>query len=185
MTSKKTKIIVDNKEIDLPLIIGTMGPPAIDIRTLSNEGLYTFDPGYLSTASCSSSITYVDGENGELLYRGYPIEPLSKKCDFLDVSYLLYNGELPSTAEKQIYQKTVNGHTLIHDQLNSVFRGFRRDAHPMAVMIGVVASMSAFYFDKMDVNNLEHRKISAERLLEKLPPIGAWSFTYSHGLPFV
>ena len=185
MTSKKTKIIVDNKEIDLPLIIGTMGPPAIDIRTLSNEGLYTFDPGYLSTASCSSSITYVDGENGELLYRGYPIEQLSKKCDFLDVSYLLYNGELPSTAEKQIYQKTVNGHTLIHDQLNSVFRGFRRDAHPMAVMIGVVASMSAFYFDKMDVNNLEHRKISAERLLAKLPTIGAWSFTYSHGLPFV
>jgi len=185
MISKKTKIIVDNKEINLPLIIGTMGPPAIDIRTLRNEGLYTFDPGYLSTASCSSSITYVDGENGELLYRGYPIEQLSKKCDFLDVSYLLYNGELPSTAEKQIYQKTVNGHTLIHDQLNSVFRGFRRDAHPMAVMIGVVASMSAFYFDKMDVNNLEHRKISAERLLAKLPTIGAWSFTYSHGLPFV
>ena len=185
MTSQKSKIIVDNKEIDLPLIKGTMGAPAIDIRTLGNEGFYTFDPGYLSTASCSSSITYVDGENGELLYRGYPIEQLSEKCDFLDVSYLLYNGELPNAEEKRIYQKTINENTLIHDQLNSVFRGFRRDAHPMAVMIGVVASMSAFYFDKMDVSNPEHRKISADRLLAKLPTIGSWSYTYSLGLPFV
>jgi len=185
MTSKKSRIKVDDKEIDLPLIKGTMGASAIDIRTLSNQGLYTFDPGYLSTASCSSSITYVDGENGELLYRGYPIEQLSKKCDFLDVSYLLFNGELPNAEEKQNYKKTINGHALIHDQLNSIYRGFRRDSHPMAVMIGVVASMSAFYTDNMDMNNPDHRKLSAMRLLAKLPTIGAWSYTYSLGLPSV
>lgn len=185
MASEKSKIIVDNKEIDLPLVRGTMGLPAIDIRTLNQKGMYTFDPGYLSTASCSSAITYVDGENGELLYRGYPIEQLSEKCDFLDVSYLLFNGELPTDIEKQNYRKSINGHTLIHDQLNSVYRGFRRDSHPMAVMIGVVASMSAFYTDKMDMNNPDHRKLSAMRLLAKLPTIGSWSYTYSLGLPSV
>ena len=185
MTSKKSKIIIDGKEIDLPLIRGAMGPPAIDIRKLHQEGVYTFDPGYLSTASCSSSITYVNGEKGELLYRGYPIAQLSKNCDFLDVSYLLYNSELPSAIEKESYRKTINGHTLIHDQLNSVFRGFRRDSHPMAVMIGVVASMSAFYADELDVTNSEHRKLSAQRLIAKLPTIGAWSYTYSLGLPSV
>jgi len=185
MTSEKSKIIIDGKEIDLPLIRGAMGPPAIDIRKLHEEGIYTFDPGYLSTASCSSSITYVNGEKGELLYRGYPIDQLSKNCDFLDVSYLLYNSELPSAIEKQGYRKTINGHTLIHDQLNSVFRGFRRDSHPMAVMIGVVASMSAFYADELDVTNPDHRKLSAQRLIAKLPTIGAWSYTYSLGLPSV
>jgi len=185
MSSKNSKIIINNKEIELPVMTGTLGPPAIDIRTLNQESIYTFDPGYLSTASCSSAITYVDGEKGELLYRGYPIEQLADKCDFLDVSYLLFNGELPTTEEKEEYQSTINGHTLIHDQLNSVFRGFRRDAHPMAVMTGVVASMSAFYFDEMDVDNPKHRKLSAERLLAKLPTIGAWSYTYSLGLPFV
>ena len=185
MTSEKSKIIIDGKEIDLPLIRGEMGPPAIDIRKLHQEGLYTFDPGYLSTASCSSSITYVDGEKGELLYRGYPIEQLSEKCDFLDTSYLLFNGELPSAEKKEEYQSTINSHALIHDQLNSVFRGFRRDSHPMAVMIGVVASMSAFYTDELDVTNPDHRKLSAQRLIAKLPTIGAWSYTYSLGLPSV
>ncbi len=185
MTSRKAKLIIDGKEIDLPIIEGTMGPPSIDIRTLSQEGLYTFDPGYISTASCSSAITFVDGLNSQLLYRGYPIEQLAEKCDFLDVSYLLFNGELPDAKEKEVFQSTINGHSLIHDQLTSVFKGFRRDAHPMAVMIGVVGSMSAFYFDDMDVSNRKHRRLSAERLLAKLPTIGAWSYTYNLGLPFV
>jgi len=185
MTSKKAKLIIDDKEIELPIIEGSMGLPSIDIRTLNQEGFYTFDPGYTSTASCNSAITFVDGFNSQLLYRGYPIEQLAEKCDFLDVSYLLFNGELPNTKEKEEFQSCISGHSLIHDQLTSVFRGFRRDAHPMAVMIGVVGSMSAFYFDGLDVNNRKHRKLSAERLLAKLPTIGAWSYTYNLGLPFV
>jgi citrate synthase len=162
-----------------------LGYKAIDISTLNKEHLFSYDPGFTSTAACKSAITFVDGEKGELLYRGYPIEQLAEKCDFLDVAFLLFNGELPTLKEKELYSTTINGQSLLHDQLNNVFRGFRRDAHPMAVMVGVVGSMAAFYFDNMNINNRNHRKQSANKLLAKVPTIAAWSHTYNLGLPFV
>jgi citrate synthase len=139
----------------------------------------------MSTASCSSEITFIDGEKSLLLYRGYPIEQLAEHYDFLDVAYLLMHGELPQPKEKETYSTAINRHTMLHDQLNNIFRGFRRDAHPMAVMVGVVGSMSAFYFDSMDVMNPEHRQISAHQLLAKVPTIAAWSYKYSLGQPFI
>jgi len=139
----------------------------------------------MSTASCSSEITFIDGEKSLLLYRGYPIEQLAEHYDFLDVAYLLMHGELPEPQEKDTFSTTINRHTMLHDQLNNIFRGFRRDAHPMAVMVGVVGSMSAFYFDSMDVMNPEHRQISAHQLLAKVPTIAAWSYKYSLGQPFI
>jgi citrate synthase len=139
----------------------------------------------MSTASCSSGITFIDGEKGLLLYRGYPIEQLAEHYDFLDVAYLLMHGELPEPQEKDTFSTTINRHTMLHDQLNNIFRGFRRDAHPMAVMVGVVGSMSAFYFDSMDVMNPEHRQISAHQLLAKVPTIASWSYKYSLGQPFI
>ena len=148
MSEKSAKITIGSNSFDLPMIEGTMGYPAMDARFLNNKGIYSYDPGFTSTASCTSGITYVDGDKGELLYRGYPIEQLAEKSDFLDVSYLLFNGNLPNTKEKQVYSSTINSQSLLHDQLNNVFRGFRRDAHPMAVMIGVVGSMAAFYYDE-------------------------------------
>jgi citrate synthase len=185
MSSKKVKISLDNKNIEVPIIEGTIGYRAIDTSSLNKEHLFSYDPGFTSTAACKSAITYVDGEKGELLYRGYPIEQLAEKCDFLDVAYLLFNGELPTFKEKELYSDTINGQSLLHDQLNNVFRGFRRDAHPMAVMVGVVGSMAAFYFDNMNINNRNHRKQSANKLLAKVPTIAAWSHTYNLGLPFV
>ena len=186
MGKKKARLIIDKQEIDLNIIEGTMGINAIDTTPLnSKNSIHTYDPGFMSTASCSSAITYVDGDKSELLYRGHPIEQLAEKCDFLDVSYLLMNGELPNSREKEKYTNTINQNRLLHDQLNNVFRGFRRDAHPMAVMVGVVGSMSAFYFDNMNVSNKNHRKLAADRLLAKMPTIAAWSYTYSLGLPFV
>jgi citrate synthase len=185
MSEKKAKIILDQNKFELPIIDGTMGTSSIDMRALNKQNIYSYDPGFTSTAACSSSITYVDGNKGELLYRGHPIEQLAEKCDFLDVSYLLMNGDLPNAREKENYVTSINQHSLLHDQLNYVFRGFRRDAHPMAVMVGVVGSMSAFYFDNMNINNKNHRKLSAHRLLAKVPTIAAWSYTYNLGLPFV
>ena len=185
MSSKKVKISLDNKNIEVPMIEGTLGYKAIDTSTLNKEHLFSYDPGFTSTAACKSAITFVDGEKGELLYRGYPIEQLAEKCDFLDVAFLLFNGELPTFKEKELYSATINGQSLLHDQLNNVFRGFRRDAHPMAVMVGVVGSMAAFYFDNMNINNRNHRKQSANKLLAKVPTIAAWSHTYNLGLPFV
>ena len=185
MSDKKAKITLENKSLDLPIIEGSMGHSAIDTRKLNQHQLLSYDPGFTSTAACSSAITYVDGDNGILLYRGYPIEQLAEKCDFLDVAYLLFNGELPKPKAKEKYQAIINSHNLLHDQLNNIFRGYRRDSHPMAVMIGVVGSMSAFYFNDMNISNLKHRRISAYRLLAKVPTIAAWSYTYSLGLPFV
>ena len=185
MSLKKVKISLGNKNFELPLIEGTLGHKGMDASILNKEHIFSYDPGFTSTAACKSAITYVDGEKGELLYRGYPIEQLAKKCDFLDVSYLLFNGELPNSKEKEVYSSNINGQSLLHDQLNNVFRGFRRDAHPMAVMVGVVGSMAAFYFDNMNINNRNHRKVSANRLLAKVPTIAAWSHTYNLGLPFV
>jgi citrate synthase len=185
MSDKKAKIILENKSFDLPIVEGSMGHSAIDTRKLNQHQLLSYDPGFTSTAACSSAITYVDGDNGLLLYRGYPIEQLAEKCDFLDVAYLLFNGELPKPKAKEKYQAIINSHNLLHDQINNIYRGYRRDSHPMAVMIGVVGSMSAFYFNDMNISNLKHRRISAYRLLAKVPTIAAWSYTYSLGLPFV
>ncbi|MEK9770764.1 MAG: citrate synthase [Nitrosomonadales bacterium] len=187
MKSKTAKIILedDQLEIELPIIRGTNGTPAIDTSQLNKHGLLTYDPGYGSTASCDSNITFIDGEAGVLLHRGYPIEELAEKCDFLDVSHLLIYGELPNQSEKTDFVSEIKKHYLLHDQLNSVFRGFRRDAHPMAVMAAVVASKSAFYFDNLNVQNRNHRKLSANRLIAKMPSIAAWSYLYNLGRPFV
>ena len=176
----------DGKSIDFPVLGGTIGPDVVDIRTLYGKtGMFTYDPGFLSTASCQSTITYIDGDEGVLLYRGYPIEQLAEKCDFLDVAYLLMRGELPSTAEKKEFDYVITHHTMVHEQLNRFFSGFRRDAHPMAVLVGVVGALSAFYHDSTDINNPEHRKISQHRLIAKLPTIVAMCYKYSIGQPFI
>lgn len=187
MKPTKATITFDNgaKPIELPMLSGTAGHDVIDIRTLGKHGVYTYDPGFMATASCNSAITYIDGEKGLLLHRGYPIEQLAENCDFLEVAYLLLHGNLPNAMQKEDFTSLIYGHTMLHDQLTNIFRGFRRDAHPMAVMIGVVGSMSAFYFDSMDVYNPEHRSISANRLLAKMPTIAAWSYKYNLGQPFM
>ena len=189
MTTKPTKATIsfDNNaaQIELPVLSGTAGFDVIDIRSLGKHGVYTYDPGFMATAACQSNITYIDGDAGVLLHRGYPIEQLAEHCDFLEVSYLLMHGELPNAEQKAKFNSRIIGHTMLHDQLSNIFRGFRRDAHPMAVMIGVVGSMSAFYFDAMDVYNPQHREISAYRLLAKMPTIAAWSYKYNLGQPFM
>ena len=171
--------------IELPVLAGTLGKDVVDIRTLGKEGIFTYDPGFMSTAACNSGITFIDGDKGLLYYRGYPIEQLAEHCNFLEVSYLLMHGELPSATQSAEFTNTISTHTMLHDQLSNIFRGFRRDAHPMAVMIGIVGSMSAFYFDAMDVYNPQHRLISAYRLLAKVPTIAAWSYKYNSGQPFM
>lgn len=189
MANKPTKATIsfdnDTPAIELPMLSGTLGNDVIDIRTLGKHGVYTYDPGFMSTAACNSNITFIDGEKGLLYYRGYPIEQLAEKCNFLEVSYLLMHGELPNATELAEFTKIIVNHTMLHDQLSNVFRGFRRDAHPMAVMIGVVGSMSAFYFDAMDVYNSQDRLMSAYRLLAKVPTIAAWSYKYNLGHPFM
>jgi citrate synthase len=168
------------------VLSGTTGPDVVDIRTLyGKSGMFTYDPGYLSTASCSSSITYIDGDQGILLYRGYPIEQLAQHCDFLEVCYLLQYGELPNRKEKDEFVDIVMHHTMVHEQLVRLYQGFRRDAHPMAVMVGVVGALSAFYHDALDINNPQHRIISAFRLIAKMPTIVAMSYKYSIGQPFM
>ena len=176
----------DGRSFDFPILPGSVGPEVVDIRTLyGKSGMFTYDPGFLSTASCSSNITYIDGDAGVLLYRGYPIEQLAVHCDFLDVCYLLLNGELPDKAQRDEFQSMVIKHTMVHDQLNRFYMGFRRDAHPMAVMVGVVGALSAFYHDSLDINNPEHRKVAAFRLIAKMPTIVAMAYKYSVGQPFM
>lgn len=187
MKPSKVTLTFDNGSppIELPMLSGNLGPDVIDIRNLGKHGVFTYDPGFLSTASCSSDITFIDGEKGLLYYRGYPIEQLAQHCDFMEVSHLLIHGELPDRVQKQHFSETISSHTMLHDQLSTIFRGFRRDAHPMAVMVGVVGSMSAFYHDAMDVRDPQHREISAYRLLAKVPTIAAWSYKYNLGQPFM
>jgi len=176
----------DGRSLDFPVLAGTTGPDVVDIRTLyGKSGMFTYDPGYLSTASCSSSITYIDGDQGILLYRGYPIEQLAQHCDFLEVCYLLQYGELPNRKQKDEFVDIVTHHTMVHEQLARLYQGFRRDAHPMAVMVGVVGALSAFYHDALDINNPQHRVISAFRLIAKMPTIVAMSYKYSIGQPFM
>jgi citrate synthase len=171
--------------IEFPVYGGSVGPDVIDIRTLGKTGMFTFDPGFLATASCESEITYIDGDAGILLYRGYPIEQLAEKCDFLEVAYLLLKGELPSKEEKEKFDRIITRHTMLHEQLTRFYQGFRRDAHPMAVMVGVVGALSAFYHDSLDINNPEHRDISAVRLIAKIPTIAAMCYKYNMGQPFM
>ncbi len=175
-----------NQSIALPLRHGTIGPSVADISKINAQmGIFTFDPGYGMTAACDSKITYIDGDEGILLHRGYPIEQLAEKSSFLEVAHLLLNGELPNAAEKDAFEQGVIRHTMLHEQLRSFLNGFRRDAHPMAVLCGVVGALSAFYHDSLDINNADHRRISAFRLIAKLPTIAAWAYKYSVGQPFI
>ena len=187
MKPTKVTLTFDNglEPIELPVLSGNLGPDVIDIRNLGQHGIFTYDPGFLSTASCSSAITYIDGNEGLLYYRGYPIEQLAQHCDFMEVAHLLLHGELPDRHEKQAFASKITNHTMVHDQLTHIFRGFRRDAHPMAVMVGIVGSMSAFYQDALDIRDEHQREISAYRLLAKLPTIAAWCYKYNLGQPFM
>ena len=172
--------------IEMPIYKGTVGPDVIDIRKLyAQTGKFTYDPGFMSTAACNSSITYIDGDKGELLYRGYPIEQLAVNCDFLETCYLLLNGELPNAAENQKFSDTVTKHTMVHEQMQFFFRGFRRDAHPMSVLVGTVGALASFYHDSLDINDPHHREVSAIRLIAKMPTLVAMSYKYSMGQPFV
>ncbi len=172
--------------VEFPLLKGTVGPDVIDIRKLyGSTGKFTYDPGFLSTASCQSSITYIDGDKGELLYRGYPIEQLATNCDFLEVCYLIMNGELPNVGQRDEFNQRVISHTMVNEQMQFFLRGFRRDAHPMAVMTGLVGAMSAFYHDALDVSDPHHREIAAIRLIAKMPTLVAMAYKYSVGQPFM
>ena len=172
--------------VDLPVYHGNIGPDVIDIRKLyAQTGMFTYDPGFLSTASCQSAITYIDGDKGELLYRGYPIEQLAVNCDFLETCHLLLYGELPNAAQKADFTNRVTQHTMVNEQMQFFLRGFRRDAHPMAVLTGLVGGLSAFYHDSTDINNPEHREIAAIRLIAKLPTLVAMAYKYSVGQPFM
>ncbi|QJE01224.1 citrate (Si)-synthase [Massilia forsythiae] len=175
-----------SQSIDMPIYKGSIGPDVIDIRKLYGQtGKFTYDPGFMSTAACNSSITYIDGDKGELLYRGYPIEQLAVNCDFLETCYLLLNGELPNAEQKQTFTDTVTKHTMIHEQMNFFFRGFRRDAHPMSVLVGTVGALASFYHDSLDINDAKQREISAIRLIAKLPTLAAMAYKYSIGQPFM
>ena len=173
-------------DIDLPIYKGTVGPDVIDIRKLYGQtGKFTYDSGFLSTASCNSKITYIDGDKGELLYRGYPIEDLANNCDFLEVCYLLINGELPNATEKKDFETMVMHHTMVHEQMQFFLRGFRRDAHPMSVLTGLVGAMAAFYHDKIDYSDPYAREVAQIRLVAKMPTLVAMAYKYSIGQPFI
>ncbi len=172
--------------MELPIYSGSVGPDVIDIRKLyASTGKFTYDPGFMSTAACQSAITYIDGDKGELLYRGYPIEQLATNCDFMETCYLLLYGELPNAAQKATFTRTVTTHTMVNEQMQFFLRGFRRDAHPMAVMTGLVGGLSAFYHDSTDINNPEHREISAIRLIAKMPTLVSMAYKYSIGQPYI
>jgi len=186
-TKKATLSFSDGTpSIEFPVHSGATGPDVIDIRKLYGAtGKFTFDPGFLSTAACESKITYIDGDKGELLYRGYPIEQIAEKCDYLDTCYLLLNGDLPDAKQSKDFNWTVMHHTMVHEQMTRFFQGFRRDAHPMAVLVGCVGALSAFYHDSLDISNSEHRMISSIRLVAKMPTLVAMAYKYSIGQPFM
>ena len=186
-TERKATLSIDGQApVDFPIMSPTHGNDCVDIRTLGGKtGLFTYDSGFLSTASCKSRVTFIDGDKGELLYRGYPIEQLAGQCNFLEVTYLLKNGELPNASQKAQFEKTIKNHTMVHEQLSKFYSGFRRDAHPMAVMTGVVGALSAFYHDAMDFSDADHRNVSFNRLVAKMPTIVAMAYKYSTGMPFM
>ncbi|HSN45810.1 MAG TPA: citrate synthase, partial [Casimicrobiaceae bacterium] len=172
--------------VEFPILAGTIGPEVIDIRTLYGKtGKFTYDPGFMSTAACDSTITYIDGDKGELLYRGYPIDELAVNCNFLETCHLLLKGDLPNAKQKADFEKLVMTHTMVHEQMGFFFRGFRRDSHPMAVLVGVVGALSSFYHDALDISDQYHRDVSAIRLIAKLPTLVAMAYKYSVGQPFV
>ncbi|HEY9398009.1 MAG TPA: citrate synthase [Burkholderiales bacterium] len=176
----------EGQSVEVPVLSGSIGPDVVDIRTLYGKtGMFTYDPGFLSTASCRSSITYIDGDQGVLLYRGYPIDQLARQCDFLEVCHLLIYGELPNQEQKDHFVGKVAKHSMVHEQLARFYTGFRRDSHPMAVLVGTVGALSAFYHDSLDISIPEHREISAFRLIGKMPTITAMAHKYSMGHPFV
>jgi citrate synthase len=190
MTQSDTKATLSfsdgSPSIDFPVYKGSIGPDVVDIRKLyGSTGKFTYDPGFMSTAACNSSITYIDGDKGELLYRGYPIEQLAVNCDFLETCYLLLNGELPSANQKDVFVDTVTHHTMVHEQMQFFFRGFRRDAHPMSVLVGTVGALASFYHDSLDINDPHHRDVSAIRLIAKMPTLVAMAYKYSIGQPFI
>ncbi|MBF7730802.1 citrate synthase [Pseudomonas sp. N040] len=186
MADNKAQLIIEGSApVDLPILNGTVGPDVIDVRGLTATGRFTFDPGFMSTASCESKITYIDGDKGILLHRGYPIEQLAQNSDYLETCFLLLNGELPTAAEKEKFVGIIKNHTMVHEQLKTFFNGFRRDAHPMAVMCGVVGALSAFYHDSLDIKNPKHREISAMRLIAKMPTLAAMAYKYSMGQPMM
>lgn len=186
LSSESATLTIGDKSYQLPIYEGTVGPNVLDIRKLYAEtGMFTFDPGFTSTASCESNITYIDGDEGILLYRGYPIDQLADKSDFMEVAYLLLHGELPSKQEKAKFVHDTTYHTMLHEQLNKFFGGFRRDAHPMAIMVGVMGAMSSFYHDSTDISDPHQRKIASYRLIAKIPTIAANAYKYSKGQPFV
>ncbi|MBP0481865.1 citrate synthase [Sagittula salina] len=184
--NKTATLTIDGQSFDLPIHSPTAGPDVIDIRKLYGQaGVFTYDPGFTSTASCDSTITFIDGDKGELLHRGYPIDQLAEKSHYLEVCFLLLYGYLPSAAELEHFEDTITRHTMIHEQMVYFFRGFRRDAHPMATMVGVVGAMAAFYHDSTDISDERQREIASHRLIAKMPTIAAWAYKYSIGQPFV
>ena len=185
-TSKTATLTIGDSSYELPIYTPTAGPDVIDIRKLySQAGVFTYDPGFTSTAACDSTITFIDGDKGELLHRGYPIDQLAEKSHYLEVCFLLLYGYLPKASELEQFERTITQHTMIHEQMHNFFRGFRRDAHPMATMVGVVGAMSAFYHDSTDINNPLEREIASHRLIAKMPTIAAMAYKYSIGQPFV
>ena len=185
-TTKTATLTIDGKSFDLPVLKPSLGPDVVDIRKLYNDAdVFTYDPGFTSTAATDSAITYIDGDKGELLYRGYPIEQLADKSHYLEVCYLLLYGELPNAQEMEQFETTVTRHTMVHEQMHYFFRGFRRDAHPMATMVGVVGAMSAFYHDSTDISDPWQREVAAIRMIAKLPTIAAMAYKYSIGQPFI
>jgi citrate synthase len=184
--STTAQLSIGDKRYELPVLHGSVGPSVIDIRKLFGQtGHFTYDPGFTSTAACESGITFIDGDQGVLLHRGYPIEQLAEKSDFLEVAWLLWNGELPSAQDYDAFVHTITRHTMVHEQLLNFYRGFRRDAHPMAIMCGVVGALSAFYPDSTDIEDPRQRLISGHRLIAKMPTIAAMAYKYSVGQPFV
>jgi citrate synthase len=186
MAEERVKLNVADKALDYGVLSGSVGPQVIDIRKLyAQTGMFTYDPGFTSTASCHSALTYIDGDEGVLLHRGYPIGQLAEQSSFMEVSYLLLKGELPSPAELESFTRTISRHTMVHEQLSQFYRGFRRDAHPMAIMCGVVGALSAFYHDSTDINDPKQRMIASHRLIAKMPTIAAMAYKYAVGQPFV
>lgn len=187
MNDKKARLQVDglDETIELPVYSGTLGPDVIDVRPLTNKGLFTYDPGFVSTAACDSAITFIDGDKGILLHGGYSIDELAEKSDYMEVCYLLLNGELPNTEQKDKFVNIVKNHTMVHEQLSHFLKGFRRDAHPMAILCGVVGALSAFYHDSLDINDAHHREVCAYRLIAKMPTLAAMCYKYSRGQPFM
>lgn len=187
MSERKAQLTIDGKDkpIELPIYEGSTGPDVVDIRSLVGQGVFTYDPGFVSTAACDSDITYIDGGAGVLLHRGYPIEQLAEKSNFLEICYLLLNGELPNESEQQAFENEIRYHTMVDEQIRLFFRGFPRNAHPMAMLCGVVGALSAFYHDKLNIDNVDHRMQAAIRIIAKMPTLGAMCYKHGIGQPFM